>query len=374
MNYYPPHKKITEIFNGLLKNGGKINFIAKGRSMAPAILDGDVVEVLRIDDKMKLKKGDLVLYRDEEDNPVIHRIVQASPVLIVKADNARLPDSAVSYDNLIGKVIAIKRGMKIIRPATSKTKIVFAKIVYKIKKLFNPEFLVPEQKKAIVSVREKYNQEEEVNLHRTSVNEGLEEWEEYFFRKYMNKKGKVLDIGCGAGREAIALAKLGFEVIGIDISDHMIKAAIEESKSYDCHIHFDVCSVMDIDKYEPSKFDYIIFTRAMYSYIPGKNLRIAVLKKAKGLLKDTGFLAVSGYIVKEIAVSSFLRRTIISRIYGLKNKAERGDFMVETVSPASSKGTCFCHFFANRDEIRNEIETAGLKVIELWKDNFWILQ
>jgi len=342
--------------------------------MAPAILDGDIVEVLRIDDEMKLKKGDLVLYSDEENNPVIHRIIQASPMLIVKADNANLPDSGISYDNLIGKIISIKRETKIIRPTTFKIKIIFMIIMYKIKKLFNPEFLVPEQNKAIISVKEKYNQEEEVNLHRKSVKEGLEEWEEYFLRKYMNNKGKVLNIGCGAGREAIALTKLGFEVTGIDLSENMIKTAKEESKSYDLNINFDVCSVMDIDKYESSKYDYIIFTRALYSYIPGHNLRIEVLKKAKELLKDNGFLTISGYIVKEIAISNLLRRKIISKIYGLKNKAEKGDFMVDTVSPASSRGTCFCHFFTSKDEIRNEIEKAGSKVIELWKDNFWILQ
>ena len=30
--------------------------------------------------------------------------------------------------------------------------------------------------------------------------------------------GKVLDLGCGQGRNAIPLAILGFEVVGIDIS------------------------------------------------------------------------------------------------------------------------------------------------------------
>lgn len=38
-----------------------------------------------------------------------------------------------------------------------------------------------------------------------------------FFRDY-ESKGKVLDIGCGQGRNAIALARLGYSVIGIDNS------------------------------------------------------------------------------------------------------------------------------------------------------------
>ncbi len=34
----------------------------------------------------------------------------------------------------------------------------------------------------------------------------------------IRKKGKLLDIGCGQGRDAIALARMGFEVTGIDHS------------------------------------------------------------------------------------------------------------------------------------------------------------
>ena len=38
-------------------------------------------------------------------------------------------------------------------------------------------------------------------------------------------RGRVLDIGCGAGRHAIALQKEGYDVLGIDISPMAIKAA-----------------------------------------------------------------------------------------------------------------------------------------------------
>jgi len=46
------------------------------------------------------------------------------------------------------------------------------------------------------------------------------------FREYLNKKDRVLDLGCGSGRDVIYLAKNGFNSYGIDFS----KIAIEKTR------------------------------------------------------------------------------------------------------------------------------------------------
>ena len=54
-----------------------------------------------------------------------------------------------------------------------------------------------------------------------SWNSALKEWER-FVVQYLPSGAKILDIGCGLGREAFALADLGYDVVGIDISKEVI--------------------------------------------------------------------------------------------------------------------------------------------------------
>ena len=59
--------------------------------------------------------------------------------------------------------------------------------------------------------------------------EGLWKNEQLFVKKYFtDTKATVLDIGCGAGRTLVPLAKMGFKkVIGLDISQEMLDKAKE---------------------------------------------------------------------------------------------------------------------------------------------------
>lgn len=44
------------------------------------------------------------------------------------------------------------------------------------------------------------------------------------------KQGRILDLGCGSGRNVILAAKMGYDVIGVDISDKALTVAREHAK------------------------------------------------------------------------------------------------------------------------------------------------
>ena len=85
-------------------------------------------------------------------------------------------------------------------------------------------------------------------------------------------KGKILDIGCGAGRHVLYLQSKGFDVLGIDFS----KLAIRVCKGRGCK----KCKVMDIFKsnFKQGYFDTIL--------LMGTNIGISgTLKNAVKLLR-----------------------------------------------------------------------------------------
>lgn len=72
------------------------------------------------------------------------------------------------------------------------------------------------------------------------------------FLKKCKKQGKVLDIGCGAGRHCKIFADKGHDVTGFDFSKNAIKLA----KSWVDTVNFKISSVFDY--YDKQKYDYII--------------------------------------------------------------------------------------------------------------------
>lgn len=72
----------------------------------------------------------------------------------------------------------------------------------------------------------------------------------------LSKNAKILDIGCGTGRHAVALAQKGFKVTGVDISQQMLNIAGERAKKAGVSIELVHCPAQE---YKPTKkFDAAI--------------------------------------------------------------------------------------------------------------------
>ncbi|WP_297064217.1 class I SAM-dependent methyltransferase [Thermococcus sp.] len=105
--------------------------------------------------------------------------------------------------------------------------------------------------------------------------------------KFMKEKGKVLDLGCGAGGFSFLLEDLGFEVIGVDNSDYMLSLAQSFAKEKGSRVEFVKGDARNLP-FENSSFDYVLFIDNLVHFEPlelGKAFReIARVLKPRGKL------------------------------------------------------------------------------------------
>ncbi len=100
---------------------------------------------------------------------------------------------------------------------------------------------------------------------------------------------RVLDIGCGQGRDAVFIAKSGHCVVGVDMS----AAGIEAVNDTAARDGLDITGVVeDITKFTPEgMFDVLLIDRTLHML--GEDDRHAVLAKLLKHLRPLGYLLIA---------------------------------------------------------------------------------
>lgn len=142
----------------------------------------------------------------------------------------------------------------------------------------------------------------------TSISEADEMSVSYLFRNFKDMpklekkalqlaKGKVLDVGCGAGSHALYLQEKGFDVTGIDISNNAITACqlrgLKNAKVQDIlDLDADTSTALSMTYQDDNKFDTILLLMNGTG-IFGTMANISKhLKKLKSLLTEKGQILI----------------------------------------------------------------------------------
>ncbi len=103
------------------------------------------------------------------------------------------------------------------------------------------------------------------------------------FLSLLGKGARILDLGCGPGRDAKVFVKQGLRIIGIDLSKNMVSTAKKRVKNGDFHV-MDIRKLRFNDKY----FDGI-WASAIFLHIPKKDI-LEALQESFRVLKKGGIL------------------------------------------------------------------------------------
>jgi signal peptidase I len=102
-----------DFLSAILMDGHCAHIRVTGSSMHPAIQSGDRVVIAPVKIE-RLVVGVVVLFRDGNNQPILHRIKQCSGVypclrLLVKGDNADYTEHWISSDSVVAEFLRIER-------------------------------------------------------------------------------------------------------------------------------------------------------------------------------------------------------------------------------------------------------------------------
>lgn len=168
-------------------------------------------------------------------------------------------------------------------------------------------------------------------------------------------KGRVLDIGCGAGRHSLYLQEKGFDVIAIDNSPMAIKVCklrgVKKAK---------VLSIMQTGRFKPGSFETIIML--------GNNFGLmGSFKQARSLLKK--FHKITGPDAVIIADTIDPYRTDFQphlkyQAWNRKRGRMSGQLRIR-VRFGKQSGPWFDYLFVSREELKKILAGTGWKIKKL---------
>jgi ubiquinone/menaquinone biosynthesis C-methylase UbiE len=123
-----------------------------------------------------------------------------------------------------------------------------------------------------------------------------------------NKATKILDIGCGTGRHSIELSRRGYSIVGIDLSDSLLKRAKEKASEQNLQIVFQKHDARNLPFLD--EFDLVIMLcEGAFPLMETDEMNFQILQNAAKALKPKGkliFTTLNGLFPLFHSVKDFL--------------------------------------------------------------------
>jgi len=131
------------------------------------------------------------------------------------------------------------------------------------------------------------------------------------------ERGKILDLGCGQGRDVLALASLGYEVTGVDISEVGIDQMMRDARKSNLKVEGVIADIYEfpID----SSFDFILLDSMLHFYKRDTEKEVALVKR---IMKEMRVGAVLCILVNKAKKTESVLQPILDDAQGNWNSLQ----------------------------------------------------
>ncbi len=152
-----------------------------------------------------------------------------------------------------------------------------------------------------------YSDSKTVDYYTHLGEHGFFNYESAIVEEFFSSCGKVVDIGCGAGRTTRALWELKYDVVGIDYSEGMIQSARKRNPG----IPFQVQDAREMT-FENDSFDYALFSFNGIMLIESYGERLRVMKEVHRVLSTNGLFFFTTPFIDNKVNTEYWSRKILS--------------------------------------------------------------
>lgn len=235
--------------------------------------------------------------------------------------------------------------------------------VERLRRPFFPPLRMGAPASLMSQVRDTYEREASV----LDAGHELADAERVVLQRWLRPGMRLLDVGAGTGREAIAFARAGLDVTGIDVSERMVDRARELAAAAGVPVRFEIAEPAT---YDPAHgFDIVYLGTGVYNHIPTRERRVATLRQVTHLVELGGFVVLAPVLFPPLPALSRARlvdgvRRLL-RAAGVRDIAEPGDAYHRGLALAPvPQSFRYVHRFTEREEIEAEVAAAGLVVLD----------
>jgi S-adenosylmethionine-dependent methyltransferase len=181
-----------------------------------------------------------------------------------------------------------------------------------------------------------------------------------YLKKYLPKKGMILDAGGGPGRYTIELAKQGYDVVLLDLTPGNLKFAEKQIRKAKVqkHVKDIICgSITDMLMFPNNMFDAVICLGGPLSHVDGEKNRTKAVSELIRVAKKGAPVFVS-------AMGKWGGMTVFTRFPQEVRITKHFKRFLEHGNDLLWHGKYYCHDF-EPEELRQKFSRKNFKILEL---------
>jgi len=182
---------------------------------------------------------------------------------------------------------------------------------------------------------------------------------------------RVLDVPCGHGRHAVALARRGFRLTGVDLSESMIRCAREAAAEAGVEVEWRQADMRDLPAEEP--FDAAYCFGNSFGYL-GPEGNATFLERVAGALAPGALFALHTGMTAESVLPRLQERSwapMGELLFLEENRYDAIESCLETVytfiRDGRSESHTAKHWIYTARELRDLLRAAGFETLNLFR-------